>query len=421
MDVARHFFLDLKNKKGILLITLLFLLVIFHNVFNQSFQHWDVSIILIMMSIYALYKKESFVLNRYLVLFCTASFCLITLNYHILARVDLIPTEMYRSYKYLINQYFWIIPFVALPTIYKFIKFDEKNLQIILQVTLAFLFFFLLYFGIVLNFDRGNFSTYFDPVISYDITFISLSILSLSLSFYFQGRLSYLSLLISVFTMFLLILHGSRGTWIGIPIALIVLSFFYFKDSFKKVVLMWALFTIFILVNVLMPNSPAMDRVQHLQEDTQAISQNNYGNSSGIRLYLWKNSIDLFKSNPLVGVGMAQIEVENCKLQQQGKLPTCFQHQHSIYFHELAANGVLGILALLLTFVSALIFFVKNIWSENKATKNLAISGLIFVTYYIFCGLTEYYLYFKNTTYIFYLFTASLISIILIHQLKSKK
>ena len=420
MARTQQFFLDVKNKKGILLITLMFLLVIFHNVFNQSFKHWDVSIVLLLMTIYFFYKKEKFIKNIYLTLFCAASFFLITMNYHVLGRLDLIPAELFRSYKQLINQYMWIVPFIALPTIYKFIKFDEKNLQIILQIPLGFLFFYLLYFGIELDFDRGNFSTYFNPVISYDITFISLAILSLSLSFYFKGKLSYLSLLISILTMFLLILHGSRGTWLGIPIALITLSVFYFRDSLQKVLLMLGLFTLFILGNVLIPNSPTMSRVQHLQADTAAISQNNYGNSSGIRLYLWQNSVDLFESNPIVGVGMAQIEIENCKLQQQGNLPTFFQHQHSIYFHELAANGILGILALFLTFISVLIFFIKNIASENKVIKNLAISGFIFVSYYMFCGLTEYYLFFKNTTYIFYLFTASLMSFILIHQQKSK-
>ena len=59
MARTQQFFLDVKNKKGILLITLMFLLVIFHNVFNQSFKHWDVSIVLLLMTIYFFYKKTA--------------------------------------------------------------------------------------------------------------------------------------------------------------------------------------------------------------------------------------------------------------------------------------------------------------------------------------------------------------------------
>lgn len=408
-----------KDRKGIFLISFLFLMVIFHNVFNRSFQHWDVSIALILMFVFALYKKESLKLNLPLIVFCSSSFVLVTLNYHVLSRLDDIPVDLYRSYKHLINQYFWILVFITLPTVYYFNRFNERHFSFLIYLILFFLFFYLFYLGLILNFDRGLFTVFFDPVISYDITFISISLLGLSFSFFQKGRWGYIGLILSTFTIFLLILHGSRGTWVGLPFALIILSLFYYRSELRKTLLMLVMFGLFIVTNLIVPSSPVLDRMQAFKEDTQHIDQNNYSNSSGIRLFLWANSIELFKASPVIGVGVAQIEVENCKLHQQGQLPTCFQHQHSIYFHELAANGTLGVAALILTFLSSLGFFLSHLITKDRYVKGLAITGIIFVIYYIMSGLTEYYLFFKNTTYIFYWITASLISFILIHKVKN--
>lgn len=408
----------LKEMKGILLISLMFLLVIFHQMFNKSFQHWDVSIVLMLFFFFCAYQKKVVKPNLSLIVFSASTFILVTLNYHLFSRFDLIPPDLYRTYKHLINQYIWFLPLIALPTIYSFTGFNQNHFSKILNIILVFLVFYLLYWGIALNFDRGNFTNYFNPVISYDITFISIALLGLCFSFLQQGKASYLSLLVSVSALFLLILHGSRGTWVGVPLALLILSIFYYRTQLKKVMLMLILFLVFIFVNLVLPSSPIQERVKHLKQDTENIVQNNFENSSGIRLYLWDNAIDLFKTSPILGVGMSQIEQENCKLQAQGKLPVCFQHQHSIYFHELAANGVVGILALFLTFLSAIFYFIRMFFLSDQLIKSLAVFGFIFVSYYMLSGLTEYYLFFKNTTYIFYLITASLMSFIIIQESK---
>ncbi|WP_237412836.1 O-antigen ligase family protein [Acinetobacter nectaris] len=303
---------------------------------------------------------------------------------------------------------------MTLPTIYYLSQFKVDHF---FKVIFGFLFlfsFYLLYLGVNLNFDRDAFSYFFNPVISYDIGFISLSIILLCYSFYDRTKLSYLYLFFSLVVMFLLILHGSRGTWVGLPFVFFGLIFFYYKTQIKKIFIMIALVLIFTLTNLMLPNSPILKRVDNLQEDTLQITNNNYQNSSGLRLYMWKNAISYFKSSPIFGVGLYEIEAKNCELNKQGKLPTCFQHLHSIYFNELAAHGLFGIFGLFLTFFSSLIFFIKNIFNKEGLIKNISISGCVFVVYYMFCGLTEYYLFFLNTTYLFYWIVASLMSFIII-------
>ncbi|WP_151798087.1 O-antigen ligase family protein, partial [Acinetobacter bereziniae] len=271
--------------------------------------------------------------------------------------------------------------------------------------------------GIMLEFDRGLFSIFFIPVISYDIGFISLTILLLCYSFYSKGKQSYLYLITSLLCMFLLILHGTRGAWVGLLFVFAFLVVFYAKTELKKIILMLSLVICFVGINMIIPNSPLLQRVENFQSDSLNIQNNNYQNSSGIRLFLWGNSIEMFKSKPFTGIGMYDIEAENCRLYERGDLPHCFQHMHSIYFHELAANGLVGLIGLFMTFLVALIYFIKNIFVKDGLIKNLAITGALFVIYYMCSGLTEYYLFFQNTTYVFYWIVASLMSFIYIHKL----
>lgn len=421
MELFKQQLKNIAEHKLSLLISGMFILFYFHYAFNETFKSLNISIVLGLIFSFFLYKKQVIRPSMFLVVFCVIGFLTITLNYHLLSRMELIPQHLYRTYKQLINQYIWFIPLMALPTIYFNSSFKVRYFYQVIFFTLLFLFFYLGYYGIQLEFDRGRFSYFFNPVISYDIGFISLTLILLCYSFLIKGKVSYCYLVLSLLTLFLLILHGSRGTWIGIPFAFLVLGVFYFKTQAKKLMLAFGLSACFIIINLVIPNSPILSRMQNLQADTQHIQNNNYQNSSGIRLYLWKNSIELFQQAPVIGVGMHEIELDNCRLHDQGDLPTCFQHMHSIYFHELAANGLLGFLGLLLTFCTAIMFFLKNIFNRDDKIKNLALTGLIFVIYYMLCGLTEYYLFFKNTTYLFYWVVASLMSFIMIQQLKLKQ
>lgn len=410
----------IKNKIALNVISVMFLLVYFHYIFNQSFSHRNISILILVMFCGYAYAYKVIKPTRAMLLFCLASFVTVTLSYHMFSRMELIPSNLYRTYSKLIHQYLWFVAFLCLPTVYYYSDFKLNDFYKPIWIALAFLLVYLSYWGIQLQFDRGAFSSFFNPVISYDIGFISLCILALCYAFYIKGKVAYVTLILSILTLFMLILHGSRGTWLGIPLVLAVLSLFYFKTQPKKLMLTIGMFILFIFINMVIPHSPLKSRIEHLQADTHSIENNNYQNSAGTRIYLWKHSVELFKQSTLIGVGMHEIELENCRLFQQGKLPMCFQHMHSIYFHELAANGILGLIGLLVTFASALIFFIKNLFSSNTKIKQIALTGLVFVLYYMVCGVTEYYLFFKNTTYLFYWVVASLMSFICIESFKKR-
>ncbi|NHB58712.1 O-antigen ligase family protein [Acinetobacter sp. 194] len=413
---------QLKHYKFIILIGFLFLIFTFHYAFNLPFRNHYISIFFVVTFLLISIKHPVIRPSVYLIVFCISACVFITIPEYLMGRLDDIPKQHTFTYKNIIRQYVWIVPFVLLPTIYQAIQLQIRHFYAVIVITLSFLFLYFIFYAFELHFDRLNFVKFFDPVISYDIGFISLCIVLLCYSFLRTDRASYLYLIVSLLTMFMLILHGSRGTWLGIPIVLIALTYMYRKTRIKKLLMMWAMLLSFILINILIPQSPMFQRIEQLQRDADLIVyQQNYQNSSGIRLFLWKRGIDLFQQSPVVGRSMYAIQEDNCRSQALKQLPRCFQHLHSIYFHELAAHGVLGIFALLFTFFSALIFFAKQCFNSDLNIQNLALTGLLFVVYYMICGLTEYYLFFINTTYLFYWITASLMTLITLQSLKLKK
>ena len=383
---------------------------------SQHLRPLNISIIFILIFLGYFFQKDFKWIkpSLSLILFCSVSFVGVTLLNHFSGRLDGIPDHLFKTYRNIINQYIWFLPLLLLPSIFYKSKFKVEYLINSITFVLVFLMFYLFYWGHKLNYGRSALADFFNPIITYDIGLISLSILVLIYAFFIKNNKSYFYLIVSLLCIFLLIMHGSRGTWVGLPAVFLLIGGVYFKTQLKKVLLMYALVFLFVTVNLINPESALVNRIDEFKTDTQELKQQNYQTSSGLRLYMWENSIEIFKQHPITGIGMYEIEHYNCELEKKGLLPQCFQHMHSIYFHELAANGLIGILSLLLTFGVALFYFLRNFFNvkRDREIKNLSLMGFTFVSYYMACGLTEYYLFFYSTTYFFYLFTASIMVLI---------
>ena len=410
------------HVKPTLLISSLFLILFFYYILNEKFRLWYISIAFSLLYIHSLKKNITIKPNINLLIFCTISILTYTLSYYIFDRLEDLPTnKSLRTYKRIVNQYLWFITFLTLPTLFYFYRFTLKTFYTLVFIAVVFTFLYVSYFNYTFNFNRGLLSNFFNPIITYDIGLTSLSILSLLYSFYLKGKKSYIFLLFSLLAMFSLILHGSRGTWLALPFIYSLILLSYYKQQARKCLTLLLAIFIFISINIILPNSPLKSRINHFNNDTSNIQKNSYQNSTGIRLLLWKNGVELFKTKPILGVGLYQIEENNCKLQMQAKIPQCFHHLHSIYFHELAANGLLGLLGLLTTLLLPFIYFIRNFSNTNFRLKLLSLSGTSFVFYFAVCGLTEYYLFFLNTTYLYFLITATLISFIQLEKMKIKR
>ena len=395
-----------------LLLTIPILIFFMYYISNHHMAYWRISALILLLGLFFILTKRSIKPNWQLCIFCLSGFMVYVLNYHILGKLTLIPEQDYDYYRRIINKYALYLPFVLLPTAFFHSGFKAKHFFNILIVTAIYLLVYVNFHSINLAFNREYLAEFFDPIISYDIGAMAIGVLLLSYSFIVKGKKAYWLLILACGSLFTIMLHGSRGTWIGLPLILTILCWQYFKTQKFKCTLMLTLFTLFIGTNVFIPNSPIMNRVDSLQADYQKISQYSYNNSSGIRLMLWQNALQLFESQPLTGVGMYGIQQQNCELKAKGVLPVCFQHQHNIVFQEMAANGLLGLIGLLLSFIIPMGYFLRHLRHSNALVSNLSISGICLLVYYFCSGMTEYYLFFADITFWFYLAVASLMSFV---------
>lgn len=405
------------KKKLVYFIPIILLALFVQAVFDKGADVYYYSIIIFLLGLIFIKYKEITV-NKSLIIFCFSGFIFFTLSYWLVGRFDQIPDRLVDTYTKISNQYFWVIPLIFVPYL---VVFFNKNERYVFEPLLVFLFLFLgytFYNSYALGFDRGLLSFFFNPIIIYDITFISLSFLALFYAFLKKGWVGYLYFIISLASIFVLVLHGSRGTWLGLPIVLISFFFHFYKFDFKKSFLMVFFSFIFIIVNVVWDESPIKNRVKQLSEDKSQLIQENYQTSSGVRVFLWKESWEIFKENKVIGVSAYGIEKHNCELKDSGKLPSCFQHMHNIFFHELAANGLLGLLGLVFVYGAILYFFISKFltYFNNFNIRGYSLLGIVYVIYYLICGLTEYYLFFVLPVYIHYFVILLLVGFVLRYE-----
>jgi len=398
--------------------SLVILYFLFSFIFNTDFSIKFFSIILILFFVFISIKNKEIQILKPLLIFSSIGFLCVSLNYYIFDRLSLIPVGgPFSTYRRMVELYVLLIPLAFLPAIIDYTGYKAKYLFNVIFIAIAFLGLYTFYYNVKLNFNRGDLTVFFNPIVSYDISFIGLSILSIFYGFYNKSKYSYIIIVLSLFSLFNLISHGSRGAWLALPFIFLLLIYNYFKTEKKKSIMLVVLIAVFFLVNLFSVNSPVMSRIEHFQSDQQNITHNEYHNSTGIRILLWKNAVEMFEQAPILGVSLYGVEAENCRRAEVTKIPQCFQHAHNIFLNELAANGLVGFLGLLISLFLPLWYFIANaIRSRDEQLRFLSLAGFALVIHHMLSGLTEYYLFFRNPTFIYYLIVAMLMSFIYLRK-----
>lgn len=134
----------------------------------------------------------------------------------------------------------------------------------------------------------------------------------------------------------------------------------------RKMIYTTILFLTYILVIILgvmsIPSSinrltPAFDVVRSEQRDI------NMEDGTVQRIEIWKSSLELFKSNVLLGVGTGDVKDELLnKYDEKGMtFAKSFRlNAHNQYLQTAVALGLVGLISLLIMFIIPIIYSVKN-------------------------------------------------------------
>ncbi|MFC0166858.1 O-antigen ligase family protein [Pseudoduganella danionis] len=192
------------------------------------------------------------------------------------------------------------------------------------------------------------------------------------------------------------IASGTRGGWLAIVFALIVLLRYshVLRGRLRKGL---ALLALALMVSTFfIPQTGARVRVdQGINDVEQYLNGGETYTNVGIRFELWRSAVQLIKQHPLLGLNPVSERSELQALVVQGRVHPYvldFPHYHNDILQMLVFGGVTGLLVWAGTLVVPMLFFVRML-NCPEASRNgayaPALAGLLLVLSYFAFGLTE--------------------------------
>ncbi|MBO1016388.1 O-antigen ligase family protein [Achromobacter sp. SD115] len=135
-------------------------------------------------------------------------------------------------------------------------------------------------------------------------------------------------------------------------------------------------------------------RMQAVKTDLQDFTTSTDRDSSlGIRLQLWRASIEMFKKSPVVGVGPSNFRKELAELEKRGvvsrEVVEGYGEPHNDLLAALSGYGLLGLLSILALYLVPAYIFLRRLASDDRVIRVGAQLGLLFCLGYCAFSLTE--------------------------------
>lgn len=135
-------------------------------------------------------------------------------------------------------------------------------------------------------------------------------------------------------------------------------------------------------------------RMQAVKTDLQDFATSTDRDSSlGIRLQLWRASIEMFKKSPVVGVGPSNFRKELAELETRGvvsrEVVEGFGEPHNDLLAALSGYGLLGLLSMLALYLVPAYIFLRRVANDDRVIRVGAQLGLLFCLGYCAFSLTE--------------------------------
>ena len=189
-----------------------------------------------------------------------------------------------------------------------------------------------------------------------------------------------------------LVMTQGRGAWLGFGAGLFVVSFFLFKS--KKIFIAITILTLLLGYGSI--NSKALENNRYIKRFESIKNKDNS------RILLWKSGIEMYKANPIFGVGRDNAGVyslEYMKNHFKGQKPNYFSKRmmelagagnlHSLYVTSLAEEGILSI-----PFIGMFLFILYRqgrycITRERDFNFYLVVGTMGMLVAFLVGGLTE--------------------------------
>ena len=192
-------------------------------------------------------------------------------------------------------------------------------------------------------------------------------------------------------------LPGSRGSWIGLPVCLVILYRHYGRSVSRRYLLSGSLLAVAALGAVYTaPQAGIQGRMHDAVTETDGYFETGNANTSvGARLEMWRTGFMIFPEHPWLGWGKAGFMQRKKQLIGEGKVAAFtgdHTHSHNEYIDALVKRGVLGLTGLLVFYGVALSVFVHRLKHAAAEQRPYALAGVLVMVNYIAFGMTQAFL-----------------------------
>lgn len=195
------------------------------------------------------------------------------------------------------------------------------------------------------------------------------------------------------------IMTGTRGGWIALLLAgILMIRYSHVMSSRRVRGLAVALFAL-VAGTYFVPETGVRDRVQQGVVDiTTWVDGGSAFSNVGIRLELWKGACMLIREHPLTGRDNEVYMDDMAAWVKQGELDPVvlpMPHLHNDALQAFVTGGVFGFLAWLATLVAPFRFFSRALRRAEASKQQfaLALAGVLVVASFFGFGLTEVMFY----------------------------
>lgn len=190
---------------------------------------------------------------------------------------------------------------------------------------------------------------------------------------------------------------GSRGSWVGLPLCLIVL-FMYYGGTFNKRYVFGGITALILFFGIIYatPRTEVKARAEMAVKETQDyFKHKNAVTNVGVRFEMWRAAILVIPERPWLGWGKAGFVERESALIKAGTINAFMQDNNHVYNEWLDAqvkHGVPGLLALLALYFIPLALFGRRFRQKNDRSAPYAVAGILLIISYFGFGWTQVFL-----------------------------
>ena len=221
--------------------------------------------------------------------------------------------------------------------------------------------------------------------------------------------------------MYVIYVSQTRGVWIALPLYILATYLTFVANALSKKNILLLLAGMALFAVVFFNTNLAQNRIHQAEQDIHVFSVNrNADTSVGVRFQLWQAAWIMIQEHPLIGVGSGEhYKAALQDMVDRKVLPTYYNgaHSHNEILYSTATMGILGCLAILLTYLVPGYYFGRNLLHPDRQTRAAAAMGISVCAGFMIFGLVDVLFKYKETE-VFYCISCAVLYAFIISRKK---